>query len=88
MLNGLKSGNTHSEETAGEMGGEVILKILGGQQLGLDDVIETQLTYGDQHSSRRCPLDTVEQFCKTLFSEHTDHTVQSMLVAVKTKVIL
>ena len=58
------------------MCGSVVLEVARGQELGLDDVVEAELTDGHHHGTGRGPVGPAEQLQETFLTTNlwTNHT--------------
>ena len=71
---------THRTQTAGEMRGEIVLEVVL-QQFGLDDVVEAQLTHGDEDGPGAGPVGSVEQLPEAFLPANSNQSVDGVFVA-------
>ena len=68
-------------EAAGEVRGEIVLELSRLEQLGLDDVVEAELSDRDEDGPDAGPVRAVEQLLEALLASHASKAVDRVLVA-------
>ena len=59
---------------------EVVFELAGFEQFGLDDVVEAQLTHGDEDGSGGSPIGAGKQLSDSFLATHANQAVNRVLV--------
>ncbi len=80
---------THTDraEAAGEVRGDVVLEVVGLEQLSLDHIVEADLAHGHEDGPDGGPVGAVEELSHTLLFGHPIEAVDGVLVAGRREVL-